>query len=299
MPINQLKPEDYHQAKDYLSNSSLSNFVSFDFFGNPTYNIHEFINPTQPSNDAITVGSIVDRILTEWFNIDDEYWPKLLKDDMMSELDMMWVSYDKKTTVAVLEKLLEMNGYIFKKELGKVERDAINTIMQRSKEFVYDKDLQLAEYLKDCDMQMVITNDDWGMRGKFDLISHKYQRISDLKTTGNLERFMKELVYQGKPNIYHKYVRQLAIYQELYFRESGKRYDTELIIIDWKGKHTVFRVGQWALDRALAQVYKDIDVLRAMYNNETPFIKVYDILPDEEVFNVDVPEESEYLTQFD
>lgn len=88
---------------------------------------------------------------------------------------------------------------------------------------------------------------------------------------------MKELIYKGQPNIYHKYVRQLAIYQELYFLETGLKYDVELIFIDYKGHHRIVRIGQRALDKSLAQVRKDIDVLREVYTGERAFTPIIDI----------------------
>jgi len=78
----------------------------------------------------------------------------------------------------------------------------------------------LLEFIAESDAQCIITNDDWGMRGKFDFINHKREIIADLKTTGNIDILERELIYKGQPNIYHKYVRQLAIYQELYRRET-------------------------------------------------------------------------------
>jgi hypothetical protein len=124
------------------------------------------------------------------------------------------------------------------------------------------------------------------VKGKFDLLNIKRGKISDIKTTGQLDRVLKELLYKGKPNIYHKYVRQLAIYQYLYFLETGERFNVELIFIDYKGHHRVIPIGQRALDKSLAQVMKDIEVLKSVYNGERGFNDVYDI-DEEDVVRID------------
>ena len=87
----------------------------------------------------------------------------------------------------------------------------------------------------------------------------------------------RDMFYKGQIQVHHKYVRQLAIYQHLYFLETGKKYMAELIIIDYKGNHNVIRVGQRALDKALEQVMRDIEVLSQVYSGERPYIETYDI----------------------
>ena len=85
------------------------------------------------------------------------------------------------------------------------------------------------------------------------------------------------MFYKGQIQVHHKYVRQLAIYQQLYFLETWKKYMAELIIIDYKGNHNVIRIGQRALDKALEQVMRDIEVLSQVYSGERPYIETYDI----------------------
>lgn len=270
-------PETYYQDNDYLSNSSLSDFVTFDIFGNPTYNIHEFLNPSRKDSSAILIWQLSDKILTGGYNLDDEYGPTLDKAGMQEQLDMMNVEYKKADTNSVLRSLLERNGYIFKKELGKTERDAIESIIATARQFQYDENMTLMDYIAESDCQKICVDEEWWVKGKFDFLNRKRGRISDLKTTGNLERILKEMFYKGQPNVYHKYIRQLAIYQELFYKESGERLTCELIFIDYKGHHCVKRIGQRALDKALEQVMKDIEVLKKMYSWELSFIQTIDI----------------------
>lgn len=269
--------EQYYADKDYLSNSALSNFVSFDYLGNPTYNIHQFLNPPKLDSSAILIGTIVDKILTEQYNMDDDYGPTLDKDGMRYQLDLMWIEYKKADTNPILRALLQSNWYVFKKEMANWIRESIESLVDTALHFQYDKDTTFMEFIKECDSQFHIVNDEWGMKGKFDFINHKRWLISDMKTTGNLDMLTRDMFYKCQIQVHHKYVRQLAIYQQLYFLETGKRYMAELIIIDYKGKHTVIRVWQRALDKALEQVMRDIEVLRQVYSGERSFIETYDI----------------------
>ena len=153
---------------------------------------------------------------------------------MQEQLELMGIEFKKADSNPILRDLLAKNGFVFKKELPNAVRESIETIVQTAHKFRYDMTTSLLEFIAESDSQCIIVNDDWGMRGKFDFINHKREIISDLKTTGNIDILERELIYKGQPNIYHKYVRQLAIYQELYRRETGKTYQVELIVIDYK-----------------------------------------------------------------
>ena len=269
--------EQYYGDDMYLSNSALSRFCSFDYLGNVTYNIHQFLNPPKLDSTAILIGSIVDKILTEQYNMDEDYWPTLDKAGMMDQLDLMWVEYKKADTNPTLRSLLANNWYVFKKEMANGVRESIESLVDTALHFQYDKDTTFMEFIKECDSQFMIVNDEWGMKGKFDFINHKRWLISDLKTTGNIDMLTRDMFYKGQIQVHHKYVRQLAIYQQLYFLETWKKYMAELIIIDYKGNHNVIRIGQRALDKALEQVMRDIEVLSQVYSGERPYIETYDI----------------------
>lgn len=272
-----INPTEYYENDEYLSNSALSNFCEFDIYGNPTYNLSQFLNPTRPSSSAIVIWQLCDKILTEGFILDSEYGPTLDKAGMQEQLDFMGVEYKKTDTNPILRNLLAKNGYVFKKELGKDERTAIETIIDRANNFQYDMKTSFREFISECDCQKICVSEEWGMKGKFDFLNRSRWLISDLKTTGNLERTMKELTYKWQPNIYHKYVRQLAIYQQLYYLESGERFDVELIFIDYKGKHRIVKIWQRALDKAMEQIDRDIEMLKKMYSGDLPFTPVLDI----------------------
>ncbi len=71
--VTKLTTSTYYDDTSYLSASALSNFVSFDFQGRPTYNFLTFLNPPRVDSDAVLIGSAVDGELTEGIMIDDVY----------------------------------------------------------------------------------------------------------------------------------------------------------------------------------------------------------------------------------
>ena len=89
----------------------------------------------------------------------------------------------------------------------------------------------------------------------------KRKVIADLKTTGKFAKLLQELYYNGQVNIYHKYIRQLAIYRELVFRKTGELFACELIILGYGGESIILDIPAEALDDAIAQVKKDIAIL--------------------------------------
>ena len=108
---------------------------------------------------------------------------------------------------------------------------------------------------------MVVTSDKLRMKGTFDHCNSKRKRISDLKTTGQFDRLIEDIYYGGNVNVNHKYIRQLAIYRELVYGETGEWWDCELIIIGTDGKHIILRIPALAMDTAMKQVYADIEML--------------------------------------
>ena len=99
--------------------------------------------------------------MTEGFNLDDEYGPTLDKAGLQYELDMMGIEYKKADTNPVLRTLLEKGGYKFKKELGKTERDAIESIIHTANNFQYDENTSLIEYIKESDCQKICVDEAW------------------------------------------------------------------------------------------------------------------------------------------
>jgi len=268
--VTHLTPATYYDEHAYLSSSSLSNFASFDFRGSPTYNFLTFLNPPRVESDAVLIGSAVDGELTEGIMIDDIYWPSLSKDELVS---LAW-DYGievraRKTkdwpadTMKSLREKLNQAGHVFLKEMpGEVYAKA-KGIIETADKMMYDSKTTYRQFIAECVSQCIITDDEWCMKGKFDHFNEKRKIIADLKTTGKFDKLLQEIYYNGQVNIYHKYVRQLAIYRELVFRKTGEYYACELIVIWYSGQAQILSIPSEALDDAIAQVKIDIAVLNS------------------------------------
>lgn len=274
--------DEYYNRNDYLSNSALSNFVSFSKW-TKIYNFPSFLNPTPPDSDAIEIGKAVDADLTENEFFLDTYEQKLSKDDLITlaeEYDIEYIAKKSKAnpvadTMDSLTKKLIDAGHVFKKTMTKDNFEKTLTILSRANNFQYDYQTTYRQYIAESCNQMVITSDKLMMKGKFDHCNIKRKRISDLKTTGQFDKLLEEIYYGGNVNINHKYVRQLAIYRELVYEKLGEWWECELIIIGHNGKHQILRLPKEALDDAMAEVYKDIEELnkyRFPNNPKTGFV---------------------------
>ena len=272
-----LTDKEYYSDDTFLSSSALNNFVTFDALGNPIYNFAEFLNPTPPDSAELHIGTYCDEVLTNGKNLEDLISKKMSKSELEEECEMrnidvaaqrkaLW--YKWVATIAQLKKLLEDDGMTFNNEVTDAIYTACEKIISRAKNFQYDFKTSFMQYIAECETQFTMVDDGLGMRGKFDFFNPKRWRITDLKTTKNLDRIKKELIFRNEINVYHKYTRQLAIYQRLAYYQTGEFYTCELAIIDHKWHHMLIRIGQEALDLAWAQVEKDIEVLRQYGSKE-------------------------------
>lgn len=269
MRSTQIGIKEYYERNDYLSNSALSNFVSFSKFGTPIYNFANFLNPTQPDSDAIEIGKAVDADLTEGEFFMDNFEVKMDKATLIELATELGCEVVERKSVAkgpadtissLTQKILE-KGHVFKKTMTQANFDKVLTILSRANHFQYDANTTYRQYIAECDNQMVVTSEKLRMKGKFDHCNTKRKRISDLKTTGQFDKLIEEIYYGGNVNVNHKYIRQLAIYRELVYGETGEWWECELIIIGTDGKHIILRIPQNAMDVAMIQVRKDIDML--------------------------------------
>lgn len=277
--------DSYYEVESYLSNSDLTRFVQFDMFGNPIYNIFNFINKSKFTNDAMRIGTAVDAVLTEWVILDEAYGEKLDKAGLLEACALMWIDTTSKDTIASLQAKLQANGFKDDKiEMTKGDLDTVRTILARAHSFQYDATRTLDDYIAQCQTQLVLTDEVNKFKGKFDFYNPIDNRISDLKTTWKLDRLLKELMYKWQVNIHHKYVRQLAFYQHLALTQLGTAPSCELIIIDYDGNHIVIRIGQKALDAAWEQIQRDLKMLKQMLSQPSFALEVdYDSNVDYEI----------------
>lgn len=255
-----LTNENYYNDQNYLSSSRLASFVSYDRNGRPQYNFPMFLSAPKAEGKALTIGSLVDAVLTEGKNIDELVSQKLSKEDLINLCDERGLEYEKtktgtpssKNTMATYKDLLEKDGYKFGEEVSKEIYETSKYIIERANEVHYDANTLFIEYIEECEPgQIILTDDTNYVKGKLDLLNMKRKRYTDLKTTGNMERVLfRELIFDGYINPYHKYVRQLAIYQELIRQATGEVYEMELAIFDYNGQYKLVRISQDALDFA-------------------------------------------------
>lgn len=301
-----LTKDNYYDDTSYLSSSALSNFVSFDYQWRPTYNFLTFLNPPRVDSDAVTIGSAVDGELTEGVMIDDVYWPSLDKSELIAlAKDYGLEVRERKNkdgpadTIASLRAKLIEAGHIFLKEMAPKVYATAKGIIETADKMMYDPKTTYRQFIAECKSQYVIVDNEWMFKSKFDHFNEVREVIADLKTTGKFDKLLQELYYGGQVNIYHRYVRQLAIYRELVFRKTGKWYKCELIVIGYSCQAMILDIPSEALDDAMVQIKKDIEVLNSYrFPNDTRTDKLNDNYHIElkytrgvPVINAETPEE--------
>jgi hypothetical protein len=143
-------------------------------------------------------------------------------------------------------------------ELAPAVYETIERIVERSYNFQYSKTETLQDFLKGCESQTVLQDDQRKRKGKADFIHNGKRIIADLKCVGNLDRFLSEIAYMGRLNITHKYPRQLAFYNDL---TDIKDYDGELFVIDHTGKHIVIHIPNAVL-KSIQEEYTEPSIVK-------------------------------------
>lgn len=246
----------------FLTHSALSNFVSFDNRGIPTYSVYNLINPTQPDSDAVKIGLIADKVITEWLILSEAYSVKMTKEEMLDKLSKFDTGLTMKNTLADI-KALYTTHYGEQEEITQGMYDKISTIVERSYNFQYSKTESLQDFIAWCEKQTTLQDDKRKRKGKADFIHKGKKVIADLKCVWNLDRFLSEIAYMGRLNITHRYPRQLAYYNDL---TDTKDYDGELMVIDHTGRHIVIHIPNEML-RYVQETY-----------TEPAIVKLYTIL---------------------
>ncbi len=139
-----------------------------------------------------------------------------------------------------------------------VQADKIIERIKRDKKFMY---------LMSGEKQKIYTAEMFGCEWKIKIDSLLTDMIVDLKCMRQLEPIM------GVSFIRHwKYDYQLAVYQEIYYRCSGKRLETAIAVctkesvtnLDWS------KIPQWRLDECLEDIKTQMPHILAVKNNEYP-----------------------------
>lgn len=95
-----------------------------------------------------------------------------------------------------LRNKLTQAGHVFLEEIGKDDYESIQTMLNTAKSMRYDSNTTYLEFIKECDSQCIITDEEWMMKGKFDHYNPTRKIIADLKTTGKFDTLIKELQFK-------------------------------------------------------------------------------------------------------
>ena len=210
---------------------------------------------------------------------------------------LMVGSYVDAWCEGTLDEFQEKHPEIFNSRTGALKADytKANAIIERIK-----SEPLFMEFLTG-NKQEIVTGEIEGVpfKGKLDVFDGK--RIVDLKILRNVERVM------GKSAIeYWGYDIQLAIYQELKFQQTGKKFPCYLAIAtkEEPSDLTIVHVSQSMLDEALEVVKKNLPRIKKIidgeikprhcnqcaYCRETKEVKVIDSellgLSDEDIFYI-------------
>jgi len=220
--------------RDYpaLSQSTLNNFVEYTFWWRST-NLLNFLYPAPfEETDAIFIGSIVDKIITEG------------KQNWTDDFEIVSKRLGKSEKPEILQSMV----------------DKIESIIARFDE-IKIWNITLRDFFKSNETQTLLYWEVAGkkFKGKSDLIVRPTKTLIDLKVVGSLAQFEKDFLFKDTPYVNHRYTRQLAIYKHL----DGNIDTCQLYVIDHSGKMKIYEVPNDTLDRAFVQVQVDVAELAA------------------------------------
>lgn len=227
----------------------------------PSYNMYNYLNPPKwEDTESTLIGTIVDNVFTEWLDFEETYTKEKgktvdqLKEVLMPYVEERWLkvsSFKKKQDweefyVEIFPDEPEDNRIL----LTPAVYDKIVLILDSHFNFQYSKDETILQLFARAEKQKVVEKD--GRKGKLDF--YLPGRVMDMKIVGNLDTFLKDFQYKGNYNVHHRYIRQLAWYDDL----CGGWNDGQLIITDHSGTHNVLHVPNLILKRAQALNNRDV-----------------------------------------
>lgn len=242
MTVHTKLSDPEYRALPQISQSSLSNYVSYDVWGTRTTNLLTYKYPkpqeerfSKDTLDQMFIGRVVDEALTEW---------KILTRTEDSYGDYTIVS----------------------KRMGKNEKEILASTADEI-ESLYTSITRIPEIMEviaGSEKQLVLTDDtllSLPIKGKLDLLNVKTKTLIDLKTSGKtIADFEREFIFQKAISPYHRYTRQLAFYR-LLARQNG--YEIEYVQIIFAGSDgvKVYGIPLTLLDRVEKMIIADIDDL--------------------------------------
>jgi hypothetical protein len=242
MTIHTQLPDPQYRALPQVAQSSLSNFVSYDVWGQRKTNLLTYKYPkpqeerfSKATIDQMFIGRVVDEALTEG---------KILTRTEDSFGDYTIVS----------------------KRMGKNEKEILSSTADEI-ESLYTSITRIPEIMEviaGSEKQLVLTDDtllSLPIKGKLDLLNVKTKTLIDLKTSGKtIDDFEKEFIFRNSISLYHRYTRQLAFYR-LLCRQNGYEIEHVQIIFAGSDGVKVYGIPLTLLDRAESMIIADIDDL--------------------------------------
>lgn len=181
------------------------------------------------------IGVIVDEHFTEWINFYDTYKAVARR------------SWDDDT------------------ELTNSMYNSIDAIIQAMNEIPYQEDATLKEYMTRCVSQLTLADNELMIKGKLDFYNEEDNKIIDLKCTGSLDIFLKDLVKFNLSglSIHHRYVRQTAWYSHLVEVNYWVYPRAELFAVSHNGEPIRIDIPEAERRQAFEVIKEDIALLRA------------------------------------
>lgn len=277
MPIT-LPLDTRYGSPTALNFSSLARYVTYDYLGDPTYNMYAFLNPP-PFNvtDVVLIGRIVDEHFTEGILVDDNYtkekWRtvdqyKEILSSHIEERNLKVSKWKKDDYQAFFVELFGDEVVDTRMIIAPGVYDTIIKVIQSHDNFQYDANRTTLQLFSECETQKVVTS--LSRKGKLDFYHKDDNLVIDLKIVGNLERFTEEIHYRGEYKIYHRYCRQLSFYDNL----CGGGHDGQLIVTDHNGNHNIFHFPNSILRKSQELNERDIKILEKQLQSPSFFTQL-------------------------
>lgn len=232
----QIRSDDRYGDPSYLNFSTLASCISYDSFWWMKFNPYRaLIKPVIDNTNNMLIWTIVDEHFTEWVNFYDTYKAVARR------------SGDDDT------------------ELTNSMYNSIDSIIQAINEIPYAEDISFRQYMTRCLSQSTLSDDTLKLKGKLDFYNEEDNKIIDLKCTGSIDIFLKDLVKFNLSwlSIHHRYLRQLAWYSHLVEINYWTYPRAELLAVSHAWEPIRIDIPEAERRQAFEVLKWDIELLRA------------------------------------
>lgn len=221
---------------EYLNYSTVRSAITYDRYGGMMMNPYKALTKwVKDKSDAMIIGSIVDEHFTEWINFYETY------------------------------KAVSRRSGDDETELTNSMYTAIDTIIQSMNEVPYMEDISFVDYSARFVQQLTLEDNELQIKGKLDFYDEEVNKIIDLKCTGSIDTFLKDMYDYKLINLspLHPYVRQLAWYSYLVEKNYGSYPQAELLAVSHKWEPIRIKVPEDVRHKAFDILLTDIALLRS------------------------------------